>query len=171
MLSSSRLLLSRTAAVRSNTLLLRSKTTGRPSMGVLVGDAGPFATHVYHVMNTFLIGAAPIYFILPAPKAGEGYSTVSAVFDKVFGALLSITLASHSWVGMNYVCTDYVPKISKSLVGPSRYFNAGMGIITLVGMGAIVFNDRGGIKGCLLSLWNRGEKQQKEEVAVTIKKE
>jgi len=116
-------------------------------------------------MNTVLIGAAPIYFLLPVPKKGEGNTTLSAVFDKIFGSMLAVTLAGHSWVGMNYVCTDYVPKISKSLVTPSRYLNAGMGIITLVGMGAIVFNDKGGIKGCLASLW----KKQEEET--TTKKE
>jgi len=144
-----------------------ASSSRRPSPGVLVGDAGPLATHAYHVINTFLIGAAPIYFLLPAPKEGEGNSTISSVFDRIFGSMLAMTLAGHSWVGMNYVATDYVPKISKSLVGPSRYLNAGMGIVTFVGMGAIVFNDKGGIKGCLSSLWKSNKKEEEERAAVT----
>mmetsp|Transcript_29062 Transcript_29062/g.43915 ORF Transcript_29062/g.43915 Transcript_29062/m.43915 type:complete len:144 (+) Transcript_29062:185-616(+) len=123
---------------------LSTSSSAKPSL--LAGDAGPLATHTYHTMNTVLMGATPLYFLLPT----------GGFVDKAFGSVLAVTIAGHSWVGMNYVITDYVPKFfSKSWVGPARVVNAGIGVVTLLGLGAIAFNEQGGIKGCLGALWTK----------------
>ena len=54
---------------------------------------------------------------------------------------------------MNYVATDYVPKVSRALVGPARVFNAALGIATFFGLVMIASNDRGGIRGAVRGLW------------------
>lgn len=77
--------------------------------------------------------------------------------DKTFGALVVANLSIHSWVGMNYVITDYVPKISKSLNGPARIAAMGMGLVTCAGLGKVAITSKGGIKGLLKGLWNRKE--------------
>ena len=50
------------------------------------------------------------------------------------GTLLAVNIGAHSWIGLNYVVTDYVPKVSKSLVGPARVVSAGIGAVTVVGL-------------------------------------
>lgn len=50
---------------------------------------------------------------------------------------------------MNYVATDYVPKISKKLMGPARIANAGLAAVIFLGVGRIAVSSEGGIKGCL----------------------
>eukprot|EP00545_Synedropsis_sp_CCMP1620_P014521 CAMPEP_0119016356 /NCGR_PEP_ID=MMETSP1176-20130426/12414_1 /TAXON_ID=265551 /ORGANISM="Synedropsis recta cf, Strain CCMP1620" /LENGTH=141 /DNA_ID=CAMNT_0006969731 /DNA_START=69 /DNA_END=494 /DNA_ORIENTATION=- len=117
----------------------------------LEGDSGALATHVYHGMTTFLVGATPLYFLIPTTGFG--------VVDPVFGTALAVAIAGHSWVGLNYVATDYVPKISKSLLGPARILNAAIGVVTLVGMTAIAWNGKGGIKGSLGALWSPKKKE------------
>lgn len=54
---------------------------------------------------------------------------------------------------MNYVATDYVPKISKGLLGPFRVINAVLGVVTFVGLSKIALNGKGGIKGTVKGLW------------------
>lgn len=73
--------------------------------------------------------------------------------DKAFGMLVATTISAHSWIGMNYVATDYVPKISKGLLGPARVFNAVLAGVTFVGLSKIALNDKGGIKGTVKGLW------------------
>ena len=101
-------------------------------------------------MTSFLALATPIYFL--APDAG-------GVVDKAVGTLLAVNIGAHSWIGLNYVVTDYVPKVSKSLVGPARVVSAGIGAITVVGLSKVSFNDQGGIKGVLKALW-KGDKKE-----------
>jgi len=55
---------------------------------------------------------------------------------------------------MNYVATDYVPKVSKKLLGPARIFNAGLCGITLLGLTKMSLTSPGGIKGAVKGLWN-----------------
>jgi succinate dehydrogenase hydrophobic anchor subunit len=112
--------------------------------GPLEADSGPLATRVHHTMSLSLAILAPAYFM--APDDG--------MFGKVFGVALSTNIAAHSWIGMNYVVTDYVPKISKSLLGPARVFNAGLAGVTLLGLSYIAVSSKGGIKGCVKGLWN-----------------
>lgn len=61
-------------------------------------------------------------------------------------------MAAHSWIGLNYVATDYVPKISKSLLGPARVFNLALGLVTLAGLGKIAVGERG-LRGTVMGLW------------------
>lgn len=75
------------------------------------------------------------------------------MLDKSFGLLFATTISAHSWIGLNYVATDYIPKISKALVGPARIVNVGLGVVTFLGLSTIALNERGGLKGCVKGLW------------------
>lgn len=100
-------------------------------------------------MTLALTGLAPLYFILPED------SSVS----RGLGVFLSGNIAAHSWIGMNYVATDYVPKVSKALLPPARIFNAGLALVTFVGLTKMSLSSPGGIKGAIRGLWNPDAKK------------
>ena len=52
------------------------------------------------------------------------------------------------------MATDYVPKVSKALLGPSRVAIAGMTAVTFLGLSRVSIQSEGGIKGCVKGLWN-----------------
>jgi succinate dehydrogenase hydrophobic anchor subunit len=131
---------SRRAVLRSTTRNLSAKAPAP-----LEADSGRWATHVHHAMTLGLAVATPIYFMIPESSANGAIGTAA-------GLALTTTISAHSWIGLNYVCTDYVPKISKALLGPSRFVSAGIAIVTLLGMGKMCFSP-GGIKGVLYALW------------------
>lgn len=116
------------------------------STSPLDGDAGNLATHVHHKMTTFLSIATPLYFLAPE-------SMDNTVIDKMVGLLLAVNVSAHSWIGLNYVVTDYVPKVSKAMVGPTRVLSAAIGAVTLIGLGKVATNGKGGMKGAALGLW------------------
>lgn len=148
----SSLVLRRVAVRQLSTTKATSTSTG-PTQ-VLEADSGKFATHIHHHMTTFLVFATPLYFVMPTPD----------MVDKAVGSALAVTIAGHSWIGLNYVATDYVPKISKSLLGPARLVNAAIGVVTLLGMTAIAWNGKGGIKTCVTGMWTK----KKTEVVVAV---
>ena len=125
-------------------------TIRNKSCSPLRGDEGNLATHVYHGMTTGLALATPLMFFFPF----EGLP------NKVFGLGVAGMVSAHSWIGLNYVATDYVPKVSKSLLGPSRVVCAGIGLVTLLGLGKIAVNDEGGIPGAVKALWTRPKKEE-----------
>lgn len=90
---------------------------------------------------------APIWFLMP-----DSYS--DGFIGKGFGVLLAGNISAHSWIGLNYVATDYVPKVSKALLGPSRVAIAGMTAVTFLGLTRVSIQSEGGIKGCIKGLWN-----------------
>eukprot|EP00565_Helicotheca_tamesis_P008497 CAMPEP_0185725434 /NCGR_PEP_ID=MMETSP1171-20130828/1705_1 /TAXON_ID=374046 /ORGANISM="Helicotheca tamensis, Strain CCMP826" /LENGTH=135 /DNA_ID=CAMNT_0028393569 /DNA_START=165 /DNA_END=572 /DNA_ORIENTATION=- len=121
------------------------------------GDSGKLATQVHHGMTNFLAVVTPIYFMVP-----ESYS--DGMVGKSLGAILAVNISAHSWIGLNYVVTDYVPKISKKLMGPARIVSAGIGLVTLLGLGKIALMTEGGLKGTLKGLWTpkKVEEEAKE---------
>mmetsp|Transcript_18119 Transcript_18119/g.37994 ORF Transcript_18119/g.37994 Transcript_18119/m.37994 type:complete len:160 (-) Transcript_18119:147-626(-) len=125
-----------------------SKSTSSP----LAGDTGRKATHLHHAMTSFLAIATPIVMLTP-----DSYT--DGAIDKAFGMLVATTISAHSWIGMNYVATDYVPKISKSLLGPARVFNAALGFVTFVGLSKVALNNKGGVKGTVKGLWKPEKKK------------
>ena len=130
--------------------LSSSSNTSSTSSSLLAGDAGTKATHLHHKLTTALAFATPLYLLAPLSDA--------SMINKAFGLGIATVTAGHSWIGLNYVATDYIPKISKSLVGPARLVNAALAILTFVGLGRIALNDAGGIRGTVLGLWTRAEK-------------
>lgn len=114
--------------------------------GPLDADAGALGTRVHHAMTTGLAFLTPLLFVVP-DKYTDG------AVNKTIGVLLSVNIAAHSWIGMNYVCRDYVPKISYALLGPAKFFNAGLAAVTLLGMIKICVMSPGGLKGVVKSLW------------------
>eukprot|EP00934_Nitzschia_sp_Nitz4_P003589 Nitzschia sp. Nitz4//scaffold121_size67750//2847//3281//NITZ4_006059-RA/size67750-processed-gene-0.14-mRNA-1//-1//CDS//3329534324//3579//frame0 len=138
----------RAATARSPAMLQAGAVARRKlSSGPLEADSGAMATHTHHAMTAALAVMAPLYFMVPD-------SMTDGFVNKIFGVALSGTISAHSWIGLNYVCTDYVPKISKSLLGPSRIASAGMAVITFLGLTKVAISSPGGIKGCVKGLWN-----------------
>ena len=132
-----------------------TSTTKRNSSAI-AGDTGKKATHLHHHMTTALAVATPLYLFTPT-------SYTDGLVDKSFGILLASTISAHSWIGMNYVATDYVPKISKGLIGPVRVFNLVLGVVTFLGLSKIALNDMGGIKGALIGLWRPQIKDEEKK--------
>ena len=68
---------------------------------------------------------------------------------------------------MNYVVTDYIPKVSKAAVGPARVLTAFISGITLLGLVKLACNDKGGIKGAIVALWNKDDDTDADAVGDT----
>lgn len=124
------------------------------SSNPLEADAGALATRVHHTMTVVLAGLTPLYFIIPD-------SMTDGFIGRTFGLLLTANITAHSWIGMNYVATDYVPKISKALLGPFRVVNLGIAAVTLIGMTRMTMSSPGGIKAVVKGVWN-GKKAEKK---------
>ena len=120
-----------------------SSTTNNP----LEGDAGALATRAHHAMTVSLAVLTPVFFMVPD-------SWTDGTFNKTFGMFLTANITAHSWIGLNYVATDYVPKVSKALLGPARYVNAGIAVLTFLGLGKISLSSPGGIKRLVKGIWN-----------------
>jgi len=133
-----------------------TSTTTKRNSSAIAGDTGKKATHLHHHMTTALAVATPLYLFTPT-------SYTDGLVDKSFGILLASTISAHSWIGMNYVATDYVPKISKGLIGPVRVFNVVLGVVTFLGLSKIALNGMGGIKGALIGLWRPQIKDDKKK--------
>jgi succinate dehydrogenase hydrophobic anchor subunit len=106
-------------------------------------------------MTTSLAVLTPVFFLVP-----DSWS--DGIFNKTFGMLLTANITAHSWIGLNYVATDYVPKVSKALLGPARIVNVGLAAITMLGMGKICLSSPGGIKAVVKGVWNPLEKKEPE---------
>jgi succinate dehydrogenase hydrophobic anchor subunit len=101
-----------------------------------------------------LVVLTPAYFLVPDSYT-DGFAS------RAFGLILSANITAHSWIGLNYVATDYVPKISKKLLGPARIANAGLAAVTFLGLARISWSSKGGIKGVLKGLWNPPAEEKK----------
>lgn len=121
----------------------------------LEADTGNLGTHIHHKLSQSLAVIAPVYFLTPD-------STFDGFFGKAFGVLLAGNVSAHSWIGLNHVATDYVPKVSKALLGPSRIVIAGMTGVTFLGLSLVSVSSNGGIKGCLKGLWNPTTEERKK---------
>ena len=139
------------SASRAPLLLRRAVPSSRKqfstSGGPFEADTGKLGTHTYHSMTLGLAVLTPVYFLMPD-------SMTDGMVDKAVGLLLSANVTAHSWIGLNYVATDYVPKVSKAMLGPARIANAGLAAVTFLGLAKISLSLKGGIKGCLKGLWN-----------------
>lgn len=71
---------------------------------VLEGDTGKIGTKIHHGLSTALAVFTPLYMLTPD-------SMTDGALSKTFGLLLSVNITAHSWIGLNYVCRDYVPKV------------------------------------------------------------
>lgn len=141
----------RSALLRSPAMSGTTAARRKFASGPLEADSGGLATHVHHSISTALLGLAPVYFMVP-----DNYT--DGIVNKIFGVGVSGAITAHSWIGLNYVATDYVPKVSKALLGPARIFNAGLALVTFVGLSRIAVSSPGGIKGCVKGLWNPPKK-------------
>ena len=123
----------------------------------LEGDIGTLGTKIYHSLNLGLAVMVPIYFLTPERYA-NGY------INKTVGFLMATGISVHSFIGLNYVCRDYVPKISSKLLGPARIVTAGFAFIMFVGMSKIALFSPNGIKGIITGLWTSSKTTKSEDV-------
>jgi succinate dehydrogenase hydrophobic anchor subunit len=130
-----------------------SSSSNTSSSSLLAGDTGTKATHLHHKLTTALVFATPLYLLAPLSD--------TSIINKVFGLGIASVTAGHSWIGLNYVATDYIPKVSKALVGPARLVNATLAVVTFVGLSCIACNNAGGLRGTVLGLW-RGTRKLPE---------
>jgi len=122
---------------------------------MIEADAGALSTRFYHA--TCLLNAVifPVYFLVPD-------SMTDGIPNKVLGLFVSANIAVHSWIGMNYIAVDYVPKLSKALLPPFRYLNLGVAVVTMLGLGKIAVSSPGGIKAVVKGVWN-GQPAKKDK--------
>ena len=93
-------------------------------------------------MNLGLLGLTPLAI------ASEG-SSLSFPVDMA----LAVAFPLHGHIGMNYVITDYIPKLfGNAARGPSRIIMRGITGLTTLGL--VKLNVEGpGITGALKALW------------------
>ena len=56
-----------------------------------------------------------------------------SVLNMPVDVALGLAIPLHAHIGMGYVITDYVPKVSKGLVGPARILLLGITGVTVLG--------------------------------------
>ena len=102
------------------------------------------AVKLYHRVNLALLGATPI-----------ALATDSTFLSFPVDMGLAVMFPLHGHIGMNYVITDYVPKLfSKAAVGPARAIMVGVTGATMLGLTKL--NVEGpGITGTLKALWRK----------------
>mmetsp|Transcript_11208 Transcript_11208/g.15777 ORF Transcript_11208/g.15777 Transcript_11208/m.15777 type:complete len:180 (+) Transcript_11208:43-582(+) len=127
-----------------------SSSTSNATSSPLQADNGYFGTHTYHKISSLLAVMTPVYFFAP-----ESLIPTDGTVDAVCGTILGTSVALHSWTGLNYVSTDYIPKVSKAMLGPARFLTAGFGLLTLVGLVKVANNGCGGLRGTLTALWSK----------------
>jgi len=114
-------------------------------------DSGKMATAGFHKINMLLLGLTPVAFALsPSP------------FAMPVDIALGLALPIHAHIGMNYVITDYAPKISKGIVGPCRIAMLGLTAFTVLGL--LKLNTTGeGLTETVKKLWRGLPKEEKKK--------
>jgi succinate dehydrogenase hydrophobic anchor subunit len=125
------------------------------SKSALEADTGPWATRFNHTASVILGVGAPIYMLVPD-------SMSDSMLNKLFGVAISANITFHSWVGLNYVAADYVPKFSKALLPPARLAIAGMSAITFLGLSKVCLSNQGGLKAIIKGPWTARNKNKEE---------
>ena len=117
---------------------------GAPSLRrLLAADSGnEVGVKLYHKVNLGLLGLTPLAI------ASEG-SALSFPVDMA----LAVAFPLHGHIGMNYVITDYIPKLfGNAARGPARIIMCGVTGLTTLGL--VKLNIEGpGITGSLKALW------------------
>ena len=141
-------ILRRRAVVSANRSTSRSKSSA-------AGDEGFVGTKLHHHANTVLAVLFPMAIL---------GTDADSDFGKGLGVLTAGYVSIHSYIGMNYVVTDYVPKfLSKGAVGPSRVVVTGLSLITFAGMSKMALYSPGGIPAVVKGLWNPNKVEEKKE--------
>ena len=100
------------------------------------------AVKVYHRVNLALLGATPV-----------ALATDQTFLSFPVDMGLAIMFPLHGHIGMNYVITDYIPKLfGNAARGPARIIMCGVTGLTTLGL--VKLNIEGpGITGSLKALW------------------
>lgn len=128
-------------------------TGSPPPPSALEGDAGKVGTKVHHWLARSMAILAPTYWFFPESKS-------DSFAHRSLGMLLSANISVHAWIGLNYVATDYVPKVSAALLKPARYATAGLALTIFLGLTKISLASPGGLKAVIKGVWN-GKRKDK----------
>ena len=103
---------------------------------------------LFHKTNLAAMGLFPVVLLMP-----DSMGMVAMPFNILLGVMLPV----HGHIGMTGVITDYVPKFSKSLLGPARFALLGLTSVTVLGLLKLnLFGD--GMTKSVKSLWRKPEK-------------
>jgi len=105
---------------------------------------------VYHSSSALLALAVPFALL------------TDGTTGKIAGVGTAIGVSFHSWVGLNYVLRDYVPKFSHKLMGPARGFAVGISLFTGLGLSKMALSE-GGLGKVMGSLWTKKSIEEKKE--------
>eukprot|EP00617_Octactis_speculum_P014674 CAMPEP_0185744666 /NCGR_PEP_ID=MMETSP1174-20130828/2808_1 /TAXON_ID=35687 /ORGANISM="Dictyocha speculum, Strain CCMP1381" /LENGTH=110 /DNA_ID=CAMNT_0028418187 /DNA_START=124 /DNA_END=456 /DNA_ORIENTATION=+ len=84
------------------------------------------ATSYYHHLNLGLVVLTPAVFVV---------SSYSPYISFPLDLFLGLALPLHGHIGMNYVLTDYIPKVfGKAGRGPAKIVMLGITGLTMVGL-------------------------------------
>ena len=107
-----------------------------------------------HKTNIAALVLTPLALLTP----DNGTSTIAMVFNVAVGLSFPI----HAHIGMSGVLTDYVPKLSKSALGPARFALVAITGVTVVGL--LKHNLAGdGIAKSLKSLWCKPDEKTEKK--------
>lgn len=104
-------------------------------------------THYFHNTGYALIFIVPVSFAISP-----------SIFNLPLDLALGFMFPLHSFIGCNYVISDYVPK---ALRGPMRMFVLGATVITLAGLLRLNITG-GGITNAIKSMWADPPKKSKK---------
>eukprot|EP00816_Leptocylindrus_hargravesii_P006173 CAMPEP_0196819178 /NCGR_PEP_ID=MMETSP1362-20130617/69357_1 /TAXON_ID=163516 /ORGANISM="Leptocylindrus danicus, Strain CCMP1856" /LENGTH=160 /DNA_ID=CAMNT_0042197563 /DNA_START=15 /DNA_END=497 /DNA_ORIENTATION=+ len=147
----------RTAAQRLTATNVRnksSKSIESTAKSKSNADDGFFGTQIHHHANTVLALIFPIMLVGSDPDTS---------FGQGLGVITSAYISVHSYIGLNYVITDYVPKVSKKMVGPSRAVSLAISALTFAGLSKAALYSQGGLPGVVKGLWNGKTAEEKKE--------
>merc|ERR1719164_33555 len=110
----------------------RARSTATEATGAeafIKADHSSSSLRLMHKTNIVCMALTPVVFILPdiLPASMGGLTTIGNV-------ILGVVFPLHGHIGMAGVLSDYVPKVSKSLLGPSRLVLAGFTTVTILGL-------------------------------------
>lgn len=130
----------------------QSAIVARCKSSKAAGDEGFVGTKLHHHANTVLALIFPVAFLGSDGDTGLGQG---------LGVLTAGYVSIHSYIGLNYVITDYVPKFfGKGAVGPVRALTTGLSLMTFLGMSKMALYSPGGIQGVVKGLWTGKPKDE-----------
>ncbi|KAJ8613802.1 hypothetical protein CTAYLR_004906 [Chrysophaeum taylorii] len=110
---------------------------------IIRADEGVLGVRVYHMLNLGVLWLTPVALVSPPP--------LTSICDTI----IALAFPIHGHIGMNYVLTDYVPKVfGKGARGPARVIM--LGVTTATTAGLLKLNmDGPGVTGALKALWTK----------------
>ena len=141
---------------KKNNFSTSSSSSGNKTNPFLHADTGPLSTRIHHNLTIAQAVVFPLFFFAPDDGA----------LSKTLGVILATSFSTHTWIALNYIAADYVPKIfwpSKTALPKARVGIFGIAALMFIGLNKITFFSPGGIKAVLLAPWNPPPRKNKND--------